>query len=141
MSQFHAYKEFPPLSDLDPGIEPGWQFDVIALKAEPSDRVGSILMPDATKDQEAAASTRWLIVAMAPTAFLSQDWDRAKEQGRTDGARPFSPGDIALTRRYPPGQEFVGNDGRVYRILKDTDFIGKLIPGNNVEVKEAKAAA
>jgi len=35
----------------------------------------------------------------------------------------------------------VGNDGRVYRILKDTDFIGKLIPGKNVEVKEAKAAA
>lgn len=135
MSQFNAYKEFPPIAELDPGIEAGWDFDVLCLKAEPNDKVGSILMPDATKDMEAAASTRWLIVDISPTAFLSQDWERAISDGRTDKQRPFNPGDVALTRRYPPGQDFVGHDGRTYRLLKDKDILARLIPGKNVEVK------
>lgn len=135
MSQFFAYKDFPPLSDLDPGIDAGWNFDVVCLKAEPADKVGSILLGDVTKDQEAAASTRWLIVDISPTAFMTQDWER------TGLPRPFNPGDIGVTRRYPPGQEFIGNDGRTYRILKDQDFIGKLKPGANVVVQESKQAA
>lgn len=137
MSQFHAYKPFPSLEELDPGIEVGWSFDVIALRAEPADRVGSILIADPTKDQEASASTRWLIVEISPTAFMTQDWER------TGLPRPFNPGDVGLTRRYPAGQEFVGNDGRTYKILKDQDFIGKLKANANVEVKaekESKAA-
>lgn len=135
MSQFHSYKPFPSLDELDPGIEAGWDFDVLCLKAEPNDRVGSIIIADLTKDQEAAASTRWLIVDISPTAFTSQDWER------TGRDRPFNPGDVALTRRYPPGQDIVGADGRTYRLLKDKDILAKLKPGKNVEIKaESKAA-
>lgn len=135
MSQYHSYKPFPPLTDLDPGIEAGWDFDVLCLKAEPTDKIGSIIVADPTKDQEAAASTRWLIVDISPTAFISQDWER------TGLPRPFNPGDIALTRRYPPGQDFVGNDGKTYRLLKDKDILAKLLPGKNVTVMaQAKAA-
>ena len=144
MSQFNSYKPFPALGDLDPGIEAGWDFDVLCLKAEPTDKIGNIIIADPTKDQEAAASTRWLIVDISPTAFTSADWERAIAEGRTEKKRPFEPGDIALTRRYPPGQEFVGNDGRTYRLLKDKDILARLIPGKNVEVsverREAKAA-
>lgn len=135
MSQYHSYKPFPPITDLDPGIEAGWDFDVLCLKAEPTDKIGSIIVADPTKDQEAAASTRWLIVDISPTAFISQDWER------TGLPRPFNPGDIALTRRYPPGQDFVGNDGKTYRLLKDKDILAKLLPGKNVTVMaQAKAA-
>jgi len=136
MSQYHSYKPFPSLDVLDPGIEVGWSFDVVALKAEPADRVGSILLGDATKEQEAGASTRWLIVDISPTAFMTQDWER------TGLPRPFNPGDVGLTKRYPAGQEFIGNDGRTYKILKDQDFIGKLKANANVEVKaEAQSKA
>lgn len=142
MSQFNSYKPFPSLDNLDPGIEAGWDFDVLCLKAEPNDKVGSIIIADTTKDIEAAASTRWLIVDISPTAFMSQDWERALAEGLTTKRRPFEPGDVALSRRYPPGQDFVGNDGRIYRLLKDKDLLARLIPGKNVEVKpEPKKAA
>jgi len=141
MSQFNSYKPFPSLAELNPGIEAGWNFDVLCLKAEPTDKIGSILIADPTKDQEAAASTRWLIVDISPTAFMSQDWERALAQGRTDKARPFEPGDVALSKRYPPGQDILGADGRTYRLLKDSDLLAKLKEGANAEVLADKRAA
>lgn len=135
MSQFQKYKPFPAIEELDPGIEAGWDFDLLCLRAEPEDRVGNIIITADTKEQEAAASTRWLIVDISATAFMSQDWER------TGLPRPFNPGDIALTKRYPPGQDFVGNDGRQYRMLKDKDILAKLMPGKNVSVIESKRAA
>ncbi len=134
MSQFHSYKPFPAVADLDPGIEAGWSFDVLCLRAEPNDRVGNIIIADVTRDQEAAATTRWMIVDISPTAFMTQDWERTKLP------RPFNPGDVAITKRYPPGVDLIGSDGRTYRMLKDSDIIAKLKPGANVEVKESKAA-
>ena len=141
MSQFQRYKPFPALEDLDPGIEAGWDFDFLALRAEPDDKVGSIIISDLTKDQEAAASTRWMIVDISPTAFMSQDWERALAEGRTTKRRPFDPGDVVLTKRYPPGQDFVGNDGRTYRLLKDKEVLAKLKAGANVQVVAEKRAA
>lgn len=141
MSQFNRFKPFPPLSELDPGIEAGWDYDFLALRAEPDDKIGSIIISDTTKDQEAAASTRWLIVDISPTAFTSQDWERARVEGRTDKARPFEPGDVVLTKRYPPGQDFVGNDGRTYRLLKDKEALARIKPNANVQVVSDKQRA
>ena len=82
MSQFDRFKPFPKLEELDPGIESGWDFDFLALRAEPeTTSKGGIILSDLTKDQEAAASTRWMIVDISPTAFMSQDWERALAEG------------------------------------------------------------
>ena len=135
MIQFQRYKPFPALEDLDPGIEAGWDFDVLCLRAECEEKIGGIIIAASTQDDEAAASTRWLIVDISPTAFTSQDWER------TGRPRPFNPGDVALTRRYPPGQDFIGNDGRTYRMLKDKDILAKLKAGANVQVVAEKRAA
>lgn len=142
MSQFDRFKPFPDLKDLDPGIEAGWDFDFLALRAEPETTTkGGIILSDLTKDQEAAASTRWMIVDISPTAFMSQDWERALAEGRTTKACPFAPGDVILTKRYPPGQDFQGNDGRTYRLLKDKDALARVKDGANVSVLAQSKAA
>lgn len=140
MSQFRRYKPFPKLADLDPGIEPGWDFDVLVLQAEPEDRVGSIILADTTKDDEKHAATEWMIVAMSPTAFRSQDWDNAVAEGVTDLRRPFKAGDVVLTKRYPPGAEITGHDGRVYKLIKDKEILAKRQEGKEVRLKQDKAA-
>lgn len=140
MSQFRRYKPFPALADLDPGIEPGWDFDVLVLQAEPEDKVGSIILADTTKDDEKYAATEWLVVGMSPTAFRSVDWDNAVREKVTDKERPFDPGDVVLTKRYPPGADITGHDGRTYRLIKDKEILAKRIPGKSVSVS-VKAAA
>ena len=134
MTTIRRYKPFPALSELDPGIEPGWDFDVLVLQAEPEDRVGNIYLADSTKGDEKAAATDWLIVGISPTAFMSRDWEN------TGLPRPFNEGDVIMTKRYPPGTDVTGHDGREYRLIKDKEILAKRIPGKNAAVKAAKAA-
>jgi len=131
MTTLRRYKPFPNVEDLDPGIEPGWDFDVLCLPAEPEDRVGNIFLADETKDDERAAVTEWMIVGISPTAFTSQEW------AATDLPCPFKPGDVVITKRYPPGTEVTGHDGRTYRLLKDKEILAKRIPGKSASVKVA----
>lgn len=67
MTTLRRYKEFPKLEDLDPGIEPGWDFDVLVLQAEPETTTkGGIILADATRDNEQGAATDWMIVGISP---------------------------------------------------------------------------
>ena len=119
MSTIQKYKPLPPVSDLDPGFEPGWRFDVTILQAEPEDRVGSIIIAESTKEDEKHASVRALIVAISPTAFRNQDWDA------TGLPLPYKAGDVVITKRYPASVDVVGRDGRKYKIVKDEEILGK----------------
>ncbi len=135
MTTLRRYKEFPKLEDLDPGIEPGWDFDVLVLQAEPETTTkGGIILADTTRDNEQGAATDWLIVGLSPTAFMSQDWER------TGLPCPFAPGDVILSRRYPGGADITGNDGRIYKLIKDKDVLAKRIPGKLASVAQSKAA-
>lgn len=116
------YKAIPELSELNPGYEPGWDFDCLLLMAEPDDKIGSIIMAQSTKDDERGASIVARIVAISPTAFSSQDW------AATGLPRPYNEGDLVVTKRYAAGVDVVGADGRTYKMCKDKEIVGRQIP-------------
>lgn len=119
MTTIQKYKPLPSISELDPGYEPGWLYDVLILQAEPEDRIGSIIMAESTKADEAGASVVALIVAISPTAFKNADWEA------TGRGAPYQVGDVCLTKRYPSGCYVQGRDNRRYLMVKDTELIGK----------------
>lgn len=120
ITTLQRYKPLPALEELDPGYEPGWLYDVLILQAEPDDKIGSIIMAEETKADEAGASIVALVVAVSRTAFRNQDWESV-----AGGDRPYSPGDVCLTKRYPAGCYVQGRDGRRYMMVKDVEIIGK----------------
>jgi hypothetical protein len=132
MTTLRRYKPLPALADLDPGIEPGWQYDVLILPAEPMDRVGKILLAGTTVADEKGAAVEALLVAISPTAFKSADWVANSD------APPYQVGDHILNKRYPAACEFTGADGRTYVMVKDTEIIGKRVkPAGEVRSEQA----
>jgi hypothetical protein len=130
VTTLQRYKPIPPLSELNFGYEPGWDFDVIILQAVPDDKIGSIILHDSTKADETGASVLARIVAMSPVAFRSADWDAIDQKPQ------YQPGDLVYTKRYPAGSYIVGADGRTYMAVKD-----KEIGGRRIEAAWAKAQA
>lgn len=120
MTTLQRYKRLPDVSELSPGVEPGWLYDVLILQAEPDDKIGSIIMAESTKADEKGASIVARLVAISPTAFKNPDWMAAC--GET---APYAVNDIVITKRYPAGCIVVGADGRNYMMVKDTEIIGK----------------
>lgn len=123
MSALRQYKELPQLSEIDPGIEPGWKYGIVLLQAEPVEKTkGGIILTDATKDNEQGAAVEALIVAISPTAFRHSDWEAVSDDP------PYRVGDIIYTMRYPPGSRVTGRDGREYLLTKDESIDGKKAP-------------
>lgn len=122
MSDFlRKYKPLPSLETLNPGIEPGWKYDVLILQAEPEDKVGNIILSDQTKNDEMLAAVEALLVSMAPNAFTDPD--------RPPGEPiPYQIGDRVITKKFPAGLKYRGRDGNDYMIVKDTEIIGKVLP-------------
>jgi co-chaperonin GroES (HSP10) len=133
MTTLQRYKPLPELAECNFGYEPGWDFDVIILQAEPDDKIGSIIITSGTKDDEKGASVVARVIAVSPTAFKSQDWDA------TGLPPPVKPGDVVYTRRYPAGVYIVGADGRTYMAVKDKEIGGKRIDAA-WETKQQSAA-
>lgn len=133
MTTLQNYKPLPDLDQLQPGYEPGWKYGVLLLMAEPEDRVGSIILAEATKNDEKYASTLARVVAVSPTAFRHGDWEAVSDEP------PCAPGDIVLTKRYPAGLEVVGADGRRYLMTKDEEIVGRRDPDVWVSQREAAA--
>lgn len=132
MTTLRKYKPFPAFSDLDPGLEPGWQFDVLLLPAEVEDRVRGIILAETTKADEKGAAVEALLVAISPTAFKSADWLA------TGLDCPYAVGDTVLTKRYPASCEYTGADGRKYIMVKDTEIVGKrLKPAGELRSEQA----
>jgi co-chaperonin GroES (HSP10) len=86
---------------------------VLVLPDKASDRIGSILVDDTTKDRHELAAESGIIIAMGDTAFK---WT-------TDRVRPWEGdkpkvGDRIAMERYA-GQLVTGDDGEVYRLMED----------------------
>lgn len=127
------YKPIPELTELNPGYEAGWKFQVLILQAEPDDKMGSIILSQTTLDDEKGASVVARIVDISPTAFRHSDWEAVMGD-----KRPYERGDLILTKRYPPGCKVQGADGRTYLMVTDDEIIGRHFPE---AFATAKAAA
>lgn len=91
---------------------------VLVLPDEAAPQVGSIVMPDQVQDNQGAAATTGILVARGPQAF-------AYDTGRFvkwEGERP-EPGCRVFFQKYS-GQEYMGVDGRMYRLMEDRSIAG-----------------
>jgi chaperonin GroES len=79
---------------------------------------GGIIVPTATKENSSTAATSGVLIAVGPQAF-AYDSDRLV---RWEGERP-QPGDRVRFQKYA-GEEYVGADGRTYRLMQDRSIGG-----------------
>ncbi len=109
----------PLLADCRPGIRP-IEYNVIVapVAATESDgKIGSLYIPDDAKENLDLAMQVGRIIAQSPLAYSYEKWLQPDLQPQV--------GQIVWFARYA-GKEFVGIDGKTYRILKDKD-IGAII--------------
>lgn len=113
------YEPLPSLTDLNPGIEPGWKYGVLILQAKPREKTaGGLIIADSTKADEQLAAVEALIVDLSPIAFRHPDWP-------ADAPRPYQPGDHVYTKKFPAGLVVEGADGREYMLISDDEIIGR----------------
>lgn len=110
-----ALNDIPLLEECNPGLEPV-EFNVVVILPRPPETAGKnarIILTDDTKERMHIASQAARIVAVSPLAFNYEAWP--------EGSRKPAVGDVVWFARYGGG-EFVGIDGKPYRILKDRDI-------------------
>lgn len=103
-------------ADNASGITPT-EFKVLIDPTPIEDRIGSILLPDMTKESEKFAQTKGKIVARSPHAFSYAN----PEEWAAVGAEKPKPGDIVIYAKYA-GVRVKGKDGKEYLIVNDKDI-------------------
>lgn len=114
------YKPIPKLSELDPGIDV-FEFNILVLPREVEEKTSSgIYIPDQSREREEEAGIEGIVVGVGEFAFHFeasdgevQPWDKRPQVGET-----------VMFARYAGGRNFIGADGRRYRIMKDKDVLG-----------------
>jgi co-chaperonin GroES (HSP10) len=114
------YKPLPKLTDLDPGIEV-FEFNILVLPRQLEEKTkGGLLLADASLEREDEAGIEGLVVRAGEFAFHFEDANGNIEPWNS---KP-EPGDVVMFARYAGGRNFIGTDGRRYRIMKDKDILG-----------------
>lgn len=107
----------PALEDCHPGLEP-MEYNVVVAPAVMPEKLGSLFIPDESRDMIGMGLQVGRIIAQSPLAHGYDTWP--------DPSKKPQVGDIVWFGRFAGG-EFEGRDGRKgYRILKDKD-IGAVI--------------
>lgn len=97
------------------------EYKCVVLPKEVTEKIGSIYIPDTTKERDQFAQMEGVLVAVSPLAFTYAD---QAEWERGNGAPP-SPGDRVLFAKYS-GAAVKGKDGKEYRIVNDKDICAVL---------------
>lgn len=93
------------------GIEP-MEFRVLVAPAVKPEKVGSILLTDATKERENFATRKARVIAVGDIAFTNPD-----------RKAPPQVGDVVLVMKFVGADaEIEGADGRKYRLVNDRDI-------------------
>lgn len=100
------------------GIYPT-EYRVLIRPKEVSDKIGSIIIPDESKDRNQFAQIEGTLVAISPLAFTYAN------EGEWAGASKPKPGDVVLYAKYA-GAVVKGRDGVDYRIVNDKDITAVL---------------
>lgn len=92
------------------------EFNCIVQEDKVNDKVGSIYIPDQTKEIDQHAMTTGTLMSVAPTAFTYELWpqDRVHEIPKI--------GDKVLYAKYA-GTVVKSKDGIEYRVIKDKDIL------------------
>jgi co-chaperonin GroES (HSP10) len=98
------------------GISP-IEYKVLIDPVKVEEKIGSIIIPDATRDAEKYAQIKGRIVAASPLAFSYA----SPEEYEAAGARKPAPGDMVLFAKYA-GVRVKGKDGVEYLIANDKDI-------------------
>lgn len=106
----------PSLAECLPGLRP-IEYNVVIAPAIAPKMIGSIVLPDESRESKGMAMQVGRVIAVSPTAFNYDNWP-------SEALKP-KPGDIVWFARYAGGI-FDGRDGREYRMVKDKD-IGAVI--------------
>lgn len=96
------------------GIMPT-EFKVLIDPKQVDEKIGSIIVPDMTKDREKYATTEGTIVALSHLAFTYASEDEWA------GMKP-KPGDRVLYAKYA-GIRHKGKDGKEYVLANDKDIV------------------
>lgn len=89
------------------------EFNVLVLQKKTEDKIGSIFLPDTSKEREQYAEMEGTLIAASPLAFTFERWP--------EGARKPHPGDKVIIAKYS-GTRVVGKDGQTYLLTKDKDI-------------------
>lgn len=100
------------------GIKPLCNMVLVLVDKGMEKTTGGVLVPGTTAETQTLASSTGVIVAVGDNAFV-WNMDRTMEWG---GARP-KPGDRVYFQRYG-GQEYMGTDGEMYRLMEDRSIAG-----------------
>jgi co-chaperonin GroES (HSP10) len=120
MTSLTDYKPLPKLTDLDPGIDV-FEFNILVLPRELAEKTkGGIIMAEQHREREEEAGIEGLVVRTGEYAFHFEDSDG---QVQPWDKRP-QVGEVVMFARYAGGRNFIGTDGRRYRIMKDKDVLG-----------------
>lgn len=90
------------------------EFKILVEPKAVEEKIGSILLPDSTKEHDKYATTEGRIIAIAPGAFSflrEEEWA---------GQKP-AVGDLVIFAKYA-GLRKTGRDGKDYLILNDKDI-------------------
>jgi co-chaperonin GroES (HSP10) len=107
-----AIKAFTTASINLSGIWPT-EFNVLVLQKKTEDKIGSIYLPDVSREREQYAEMEGTLIAVSPLAFTFERWP--------EGARKPQPGDKVIIAKYS-GTRVVGKDGQTYLLTKDKDL-------------------
>lgn len=102
---------------------------IVVLPDQASALVGSIIIPDQIKDHVGQAATTGVMVSAGPQAF-AYDRDRLV---KWEGERP-KPGTRIFFEKYA-GQEYIGLDGNMYRVMSDRS-VGAMVAPIEAEAVE-----
>ena len=98
------------------GLKP-MEYNVV-IRMDPTEETtaGGIILPTSKKDRDELATDQGTLVAVSPHAFTYADWP--------EGAVPPVAGDRVMFAQYA-GRLWKpkGDNGPVYRILKDKDIV------------------
>lgn len=99
------------------------EFNCIVKEEKVPEKIGSIILTEAKKDEDQHKQTVGTLVSVAPTAFTYEQWpeDRRHEMPK--------PGDRVIYAKYGGSRvedniTFIGKDPNYeYRIIKDKDIL------------------
>jgi co-chaperonin GroES (HSP10) len=131
MSLHHStltYEPYPAMESLNPGLEP-YEFNILVLpRVVQRTRASGIHIPEGAATREEEAGDEGLLIAISPLAFNEADFP--------DRRAVPDVGKRVLFARYA-GKSYVGDDGRIYRLMKDKEVLG----GRTAPAQAAKVAA
>jgi len=100
------------------GIHPT-EYRVLIKPKEVGDKIGSIIIPDESKDRNQFAQMEGTLVAVSPLAFTYAN------ESEWNGSPKPKPGDRVMFAKYA-GAVVKGRDGADYRIVNDKDITAVL---------------